>query len=201
MEEINIIPEETADKDEFSLYDYLKKKYKNILIILLSLLLIIFYVVSNYKLNKAEKNYKENYASLKEKAYLFNSERDLYYLNLVAQTFSFAILSEMIRNNYENISIYATSVIRRDKNMQEILVANSMGDVVISTNKKYENTSIRDYLLINYITIKDIKIVPDQNSETLTIVSPIKAINENIGYLVIKYKPLKFEIDALDEFL
>jgi len=180
------------NKDEFSLYRYVKKNWKNILIFILLALLVIVYLLKNNELINQKKSLTEKYNDLYDASVDFSKIQSNYYLELVANTFSLAIVSEINRNNYDNVNLYLSSLIKKDNKIIEIVVSNEKDIIISSTNKKHENTSLREYLSFNYANLKHVVIIPDKELKYRLIITPLFALNEQKGVLIIKYEPEYF---------
>jgi len=187
------------NKDEFSLYHYVKKNWKNILIFLLLALLIAFYVWKNIALKNQNIKSLEKYDKLYDASVEFSKTQNKYYLEIIAHTFSLAIISEISRKNLENVNLYLTSLLKKDNNIIEIMVSNEQDIIIASTNKKQESRSLREYFPVNYINLKRVVIMPDKDLMYQLIIAPLYVINEQKGTLIIKYKPQLFSYKGNNE--
>lgn len=183
---------ENSNENSFSVYRYVKTNWKNILIFAL-IIVIIFIVIWNRVSNaKTERLWDAKFKALTSNAVAFSENKDKYYLELVTHSFSLALISEIGRGNLENAEQYATSLIKKDTRVQEVVVSGSDNEIVISTNKVHEGRSLTDYFPFNYLNLKGVSIVKQEKEDQLYCISPLYVLNEQKGILVIKYKPEVF---------
>ena len=188
----------TENTESFSLYHYVKSKWKNIFILMLLALVIIVYLGSNIKVKEQRKKYTEIYNDLYQAAVNFSEKQDSYYLKQVAHLFLIAIKSEMCKSNFEKVNIISTSVLKSDERIVEIVISNAEGLIVSCTNKKHENKIIMEYFPYNYISLSRIVVVPAKVTDNLMILCPLFELNEPIGVLIIKYKPVVFSFKGMN---
>lgn len=180
-------PSDTGS-DEFSIYNYIKNNYKDIFIVFLLLALITVFAWSYFNLKKQERLFEQEYENLYTAAQNFSQKKDTLHLKNLALSFSYAIVSERLQNNIGNMNAYATGLLHNDNNISDIVIANEEGQIIATTNKKYENVNLRDFLLINFIRFENITIKSDKEEGRLLVFAPLKAFNKSWGYLVFRYQ-------------
>lgn len=106
-------------------------------------------------------------------------------LKLLAKTYVWAVRTEMMKGNINQINLYALDMIK-EKNMMLIAVANDSGMIVSSTNKKDEGnpfTSIGESTALN----NNDTVVENNGDSVLIVTSPVMGFNKRLGTLFIKY--------------
>ncbi len=178
--------------EEFSLYRYIKHNFKNIVIAALLICLFAFYAWSHFSIKKTERVMTREYDELYAAAKAFSYKKDTMYLKNLALSFSYAMLSERLQGNTGTMNEYAKGLLHNDKNITDIIIANEDGQVISSTNKKYEDINLRDFLLINLVRLNNITIKADKEEGRVLVFAPLKALNKSWGYLVFRYELVPF---------
>ncbi|MDT7879832.1 MAG: hypothetical protein RQ990_03135 [Candidatus Hydrothermia bacterium] len=93
------------------------------------------------------------------------------------------ILSESFPENVRN---YLNELVRSDKNLELILIADSSGKVLFSTNVAYENKQIDEIFSENITSLVDYELKSNEDKVVLNM--PISEFNRRILYLRIEYK-------------
>ena len=108
------------------------------------------------------------------------------YLGLMMKTFSWAIREKLLKEDYEEINLYIGQLIK-EKNVNEILVIDMEGLVVAASNRKQEEQLFGKFYDENMLAAKDVSI-NYMDGQTLHMISPIMAFNNQIGRLFIVYQ-------------
>jgi len=114
---------------------------------------------------------------------LVQSHRE--HLKLLAKPYIWAVRQEMMSGNLNQLNVYANEMIK-EKNFQNIVVANEKGMIISSTNKKFEG---KDFVLVgksSYLS-SDSTIVENLNDSVLVMSSPVMGFNNRLGTLMITY--------------
>jgi len=104
---------------------------------------------------------------------------NVYYLQLTAKTFSWALRSELLRGNKDQINQYFNEFIKTP-GIKKLMLINPENSVIdISTDKKDVGTQNFDYINLKnqeiFINVNDFKIV-----------TPISGMNNQIGIFIIE---------------
>jgi len=117
------------------------------------------------------------------------------HLKLLAKPYVWAVRGEMMRDNIDQVNLFANDMIKENK-FQLIAVANDKGIIVSSTNKKDEGRAFSTIgrekgLTDNNTTVENV------NDTILIMTSPIMGFNNRLGTLLIKYaiQPLVFQVN------
>ncbi|MEO0223892.1 MAG: hypothetical protein ABIL76_02210 [candidate division WOR-3 bacterium] len=103
-----------------------------------------------------------------------------YVLGLFARD---KVLSESFPENVRN---YLNELVRNDKNLELILISDSSGKVIFSTNVAYEGKNIDEIFSENITSLVDYEIKNTEDKVVLNM--PISEFNKKILYLRIEYK-------------
>lgn len=101
-----------------------------------------------------------------------------------AKVFSWAIRSELIRGNKDQINQYFNEYIKTPGILKLQLINSEDSKIEISTDKKDEGVHN-----VNYININEQKII--SGSPELKIVTPISGMNKQIGVFIMESKKLE----------
>lgn len=179
--------EEIKETDETPKESFTSKIWKNIkkhpFIYFLVLVILIMFLWFTIKNNKQQKIHEREVSELITK---YETEIDsikLKNIEFSSKVFSWAVRSEMTRNNNENISqLFNTFVRESEANLLQLFDP-STNTISISTDKKTEGT--RFILPINLSLNSEQTIVEE---DMIRILIPITGLNERIGILNIEYK-------------
>ena len=112
--------------EQNSKISFIVNQWRLITILILFLAVAGMYMWKNMAVKRAE-------VQLTEQAARIITEQNSSFLRLVAVPLVWAVRSEMIRNNYDQINQYLTQFVK-EKNMKEIVVAKPDGTMVVATN-------------------------------------------------------------------
>ena len=162
-------------------------KYWYLIVILLLIVAVAgTYVWKNMEVARAK-------ADLTQRAEQVIGEQNKTYLQLVAVPLAWAVRSEMIRDNYDQVNQYLAQFIK-EKNMKELVVARPDGKVVAATNKKLEGASITDSFPAEVLQVESTTLTTRDNGEIM-VVSPVMGLSEKVGVLVLVYKPVTLSLE------
>ena len=116
-------------------------------------------------------------------------QSDQHYLKLLAKPYVWAIRTEMMKGNINQVNLYANDMVKQ-RNFQSIVVTNDKGVIVSSTDKKLEGKDIS--ALDPQVNVNaDSTVVTQTNDSELVMSSPIMGFNSRLGTLMIRYSPKK----------
>ena len=103
-------------------------------------------------------------------------------LILTSNVFSWAIRSELTRENKEQVNQYFLSFIK-ERGVNKVEFVDALNSkVTLSTNKKDEGTVFTDQ-----VALMTTKTISFKNDSVLNIISPVMGLNNKLGVLVIEY--------------
>lgn len=167
-------PEQEAKKS------FIVTQWRLIIIIILALAVAGMYAWKNLAIKRAE-------VHLMEQATQIITEQNSTFLRLVAVPLVWAVRSEMIRSNYDQINQYLTQFVK-EKNMREIVVAKPDGTIVVATNKKLEGKNITSVCLPS-VLLEDKTTVSTLGNGDMMVVSPVMGLSTKVGVLILFYTP------------
>jgi len=139
--------------------------------------------------NKAESDMQKQLAS--ERAVVTQQAReqaDKQYKQeevRFAQVLSWAVRSELIRNNIDQVGIYLNDVVKQI-NADRIVLISEKGDLLVSTDKRLEDVKGSDVYSKDVTNEHKVTIKSDVDGKKL-VVAPISDFNKRIAVLVISY--------------
>ena len=151
-------------------------KHKAVLGLLFVILALLVYHI--IKINSLENVFIEQTETLKtEHAQQLDSLK-IVNLKQTINVFSWAVRSEMSRNNLEQVNQFFLAFIKENDIRVISLVNPENAQVLLSTDKKNEGQEITDKQVLD---VNELKLLED--SETLQVVVPIMGLNKKIGIL------------------
>lgn len=166
---------------------FLVTHWHSITILLLVLAVAGMYVWKNAAVTSAT-------AQVSERANRIITEQNKSYLRLAAVPLTWAVRSEMIRNNYDQINQYLSQFVK-EKNMKEIIVAKPDGTIVVATNKKREGTSTTSAFPPTVLQEDKTTVTTLQNGDIM-VVSPVMGLSTKLGVLILLYAPASYNLQA-----
>lgn len=161
--------------------------WRLITILILVLAVTGMYLWKNVAVNSAR-------AQLTESANRVITEQNRSYLRLVALPLVWAVRSEMIRDNNDQINQYLNQLVK-EKNMKVIVIAKPDGIIEVSTNKKLEGTSVTG--VFPPLVLREEKtMVHSLEGGEIMVVSPIMGISAKLGTLILLYTPPGYTLQA-----
>lgn len=103
-----------------------------------------------------------------------------------AQVLSWAVRSEFIRNNIDQVGLYLNDIVKQ-LNAERIDLIGEKGELLVSTDKRLEDIKGTDLYPKETINEHKITIKTDANGKKL-VIAPISDFNKRIAVLVINYK-------------
>lgn len=155
------------------------QKYPFVFILLGALIISIFWGV--LKVNSLEKTHADSIEQLNldHKAQLDSIA--LINASQVISSLTWAVRSEMTRENMEQVNTYFIQLIKEPSIERIQLVEHSTGNVLLSTNKKDEGTVLKNEFILS---VK----APISKLQDKGIISaaPVYGLSEQLGILVIE---------------
>jgi hypothetical protein len=103
-----------------------------------------------------------------------------------AQVLSWAVRSEFIRNNIDQVGLYLNDIVKQ-LNAERIDLIGEKGELLVSTDKRLEDVKGSDLYPKEIINEHKIAIKTDANGKKL-VIAPVSDFNKRIAVLVISYK-------------
>ena len=147
-------------------------------------LIIIILVLASWafiKMALMEKNFEKQKAEI---ITIYENKIDsltLKQLELTSKVFSWAVRSELTRENKEQVNQFFLSFIQENNVKKVMLIDASTATISLSTDKKDEGKAINDMSLLPDKTFSF------EKDSTFEIISPVMGLNNKLGSLVIDY--------------
>jgi hypothetical protein len=103
-----------------------------------------------------------------------------------AQVLSWAVRSEFIRNNIDQVGLYLNDIVKQ-LDAERIDLIGEKGELLVSTDKRLEDVKGSDLYPKEIINEHKIAIKTDANGKKL-VIAPVSDFNKRIAVLVISYK-------------
>lgn len=132
-------------------------------------------------------------ADMKQRAEQVISSQNSSYLRLVAIPLVWAVRSEMLRGNIEQVNQYIASFVK-EQNMKELVIVKPDGIILAATNKKLEGASVTTAFPAEVMQAESTTISSRENGDIL-VASPIMGLNSKLGALLLVYSPVNFSLE------
>lgn len=153
----------------------------NKLAVFLFIVLVIVFLWSIIRVNVLERNFEKEKSSIQT---IYDTKIDsltFSHLSITSEVFAWAIRSELIRQNIDQVNQFFLTYIQQD-NVQKIrLVDIKNSKIILSTDKKEEGTVYGGSDLS-----KDDTIINTRDS-LVSVITPVMGLNSKLGMLVIDY--------------
>ena len=166
---------------------FIVTQWRLIIILLLVIVVAGMYVWKNVAVNRAT-------AQLSEKAGRIITDQNRMFLRLAVVPLVWAVRSEMIRKNYDQINLYLNQFVK-EQNMKEIVVAKPDGAIVAATNKKIEGASIEGIFSPTLLQVDKTTVTSMENGDIM-VVSPVMGLSAKVGVLILLYTPTNYNLQV-----
>ena len=174
--------------------DQPKKKGLNaqtiVIIIIIALMIVIplgIYLWKQAEIRNLKKDYDNRITEITAQANSTIDQNNRKNIEVVTRVFTWAVRSEMLRSNLEQINTYMEDLVRME-GMHIISVINTEGIVVRSTNKKYEGVVYPGPIASELAQINEVVTRSDESGDMVSV-CPVMGLDNRIGTLVITYTP------------
>ncbi len=173
------------EKKESKILTFLKKHWFVFFLIVVIITILLWAII---KIQIVEKR------SLKEKEQLVNTyelKMDSLHLSnmeLTAKVFSWAIRSEMTRQNMEQVNQFFSGFVKEPNIRRVQLIDPVTAKVLLSSDKKDEGTIIENSLILQ--AEKSVRIIGETGD---LIINPVMGLDTRIGVLVIEIEKISHE--------
>jgi hypothetical protein len=166
---------------------FIAAQWRLIIILLLVIAVAGMYVWKNVAVNRAT-------VQLTEKADRIITDQNRMFLRLAVVPLVWAVRSEMIRENYDQINQYLNQFVK-EQNMKEIVVAKPDGAIVVATNKKFEGQPVTDIFPASVLQVDKLTVSSLENGDIM-VASPVMGLSAKVGVLILLYTPASYNLQA-----
>jgi len=131
-------------------------------------------------------------AGRSERARQYDAGRTTEDLKRFSTPLSWAVRREMIARNLEQVDQYLSGLVQMS-GFESAVLAQPDGKVVVATDRKNLGVSFSSLYPAEYLKAKEIRIAPGSKGNIQSII-PIMGLNQELGTLVIEYKPAAYPI-------
>lgn len=174
-------PEHAAGKS------FIVAQWRLIIILVLALAVAGMYVWKNVAVNSVK-------TQLTERAGRIIAEQNRSLLQVAVVPLAWAVRSEMIRDNFDQVDQYLTQFVK-EQNMKEVVVAKPDGTIVVATNKKLEGSSVEGIFPPSVLQLDKTTVNTLENGD-LMVVSPVMGISAKVGVLILLYTPSNYNLQT-----
>ena len=155
---------------------------KHKMVFTLLLLIVIISLWAFIKISIVENQYKKDFLKMKSGYENKIDSSTAKHLILTSKVFSWAIRSELTRDNKEQVNQFFLSFIKEHGVSKVEFVNTPDGKVTLSTNKKDEGS-----MYTNQVALMSNETINFKNDSVLNVVTPVMGLNNKLGVLVIEY--------------
>ena len=166
---------------------FIVAQWRLIIILLLIIAVAGMYVWKNVAVNRTT-------VQLTKKAGRIITDQNRMFLRLAVVPLVWAVRSEMIRENYDQINQYLNQFVK-EQNMKEIVVAKPDGAIVVATNKKFEGKPVTDIFPASVLQ-EDKLTVSSLENGVIMVASPVMGLSTKVGILILLYTPASYNLQA-----
>ena len=102
------------------------------------------------------------------------------------QVLSWAVRSELIRGNLDQVSQYLNEVVKM-KDTEMVVLFNNDGELLLATDKRLEDPETVDIYSDDILKQRDIKLISNVDDRKLLII-PVMGLNDRLGTIVVSYE-------------
>jgi hypothetical protein len=163
-------------------------KYWHFYVILFLILALAgMYIGKNMAVSKAR-------AELTQRAAQVIGEQNGSFLRLASIPLVWAVRSEMLRGNLDQVDQYLTLFVK-EPGMKEIIVAGPDGVGLVATNKKREGATVAglfppEFLKSNLTTLSTLA------NGDLVVAAPVMGLNSRLGTLILVSSPAQYSLEV-----
>lgn len=173
--------EQSATKAKSSRFGGFLMNHKMVFFLLITL--IVFVLWAFIKMYIMNNQFEKQTSELKTRYENKIDSLTALKLELTSKTFAWAVRSELIRDNKEQVNQFFTAFIKEPGIIKVEFVDAFTSRITLSTDKKDEGMVFEDP-----IALVTEKVIHLQNDSILTIYSPVMGLNNKLGSLIIKYQ-------------
>lgn len=162
-------------------------QWRLIIILLLASAVAGMYVWKNVAVKKTT-------VQLTEKADRIITDQNRMFLRLAVVPLVWAVRSELIRENYDQINLYLNEFVK-EQNMKEIVVAKPDGAIMVATNKKFEGKPVTDIFPASVLQEDKLTVSYLENGDIM-VASPVMGLSTKVGVLILLYTPASYSLQA-----
>ncbi len=160
-----------------------------IIIALMIIIPLIVYLWKQSEIKNLKKKYETDITAITVKANSTIEENNKKNMENLTRVFSWAVRSEMLRSNLEQVDNYMTDLVKK-ADLKNISAVKTDGIVVLSTDKKFEGSVYPGPVANELTQINNVVTRTGENGDVISI-CPIMGLDNRMGTIIITYTPQK----------
>jgi hypothetical protein len=159
-------------------------------IVIICLLIVIptgIYFWKQAQISNLKKQHETEITQIRTDASNTITDNNKKNIETLTRVFSWAVRSEMLRNNMDQVNTYMTDMVK-SADLNDVSVIKTDGIVVLSTNKKFEGNAYPGPVASQLSTINEVVSRSDESGNIMCI-CPIMGLDNRMGTIVLTYKP------------
>ena len=149
------------------------------------IIIVIVWIWKNIEINSLKKERQRSEEALIQRTKQHMEATNRRFLKLVAKPYVWAVRKELMQGNLEQLNLYGNDIVK-EKNFLSVMLTDSKGMILTSTDKKYEGKFLSS-VWQNFNVRADSTIVHKASDRSLVLTSPVMSFNSKIGTLIINY--------------
>lgn len=147
----------------------------------LLLIIVIILIYFMIKINSLENEFTEKTDNMKKDFELQIDSMKIANLQQTIKVFSWAVRSEMNRNNLEQVEQFFSNFVKENDIRMIDLINPENAKIILSTDKKNEGRVVTDAQILE---VDQLKLLGD--SRRIQVVVPVMGLDKKIGILVVE---------------
>lgn len=177
-----------------SIFATVKKHWRLLFTLFLLFLIAVMYQWKTISVNSVKEEMKAERIHLTAKVNQIVLDKNLELVRLSAIPLSWAVRSEMVKGNHENIDQYFKQLVRANR-FRSITLSASDGKIIVATDKSLEGKMVAN---VYSPTVRDqfettVKVLP--NGEIMAVV-PVLGVAGKLGVMVLVYAPETINLET-----
>lgn len=160
---------------------------------LLLLVVVGVYAWKEIQLGNVRGEAEQQRQALVERAGEQVDARTQRLLRLTAQPLGWAVRSEMIRRNLDQVDAYLAEFVQ-EEGVESAVLAGERDTVLVATDRRFQGTRFSEHFPAELLE-RDQTIVEAADQGRLRLVVPIMGINRRLGTLVVFYRPEELQLE------
>lgn len=163
-----------------------KLSIKNIFVLSIFGLLVILFLWKTIQYNRLEKRMTREKEQIINQSLAFTTNQEKTFLLLFSKPFSWAVRTQMLRNNLDEVNDYFNQLIKEDR-FEQISLIDNEGVIEVCTNKKIEGESAEAFFGgFSYDAFSTE--LQNVGGDTILISTPVLGYDKRLGTIVIHYR-------------
>ncbi len=160
-----------------------------IILVLMIIIPLVIYLWKQSEINNIRKDCDKRILEITAQANKTVEENNSKNMDMLTRVFLWAVRSELLRNNLEQIEQYMTDLVK-SADLNNISLIKADGIVILSTDKKYEGNAYPGTIAREFAQINSVITKTGENGDLISI-CPVMGLDNRLGTIVITHTPKK----------